>query len=344
MSSSTTEELLLFNTSDEIGAKLRGWLAGNSRTQLEMAVSPDGQPTLHIDGVEVPSSVRSLPTVVEMHKSIDGATYFKAGEIGRVILTEQPSEDASTGGSALMAEHPHGITPPAADIRKRRWRKRPVREVSEVEQVAVELEALRGGSLRPDFELVKIEEEVPLDVPRVPPPAPVAQATLKMKLVVRPQAAPAADQQPPPSAGAPASAAQPPPSQTIAPLRLSLPVAPRASAPPPRQPPAIAPAPPLATIFQHGVPPSSTAASSAPRHPDHLAEAGALVMTEPRISEISDAARQQAQAELRRIEENLAKFRNMLARCTNHEQKKAVQLKVDALMRERDTARERSLS
>ena len=111
----------------------------------------------------------SLPTVVETHKSIDGVTYFKAGEIGRVLVVQEGSH-----AEELPKELSDGLTPAMADVRRRRWRKRPARDPAEVEQVAVELEALRGGSLKPECELIRVEEQVPVDEPEPSPlPQPV---------------------------------------------------------------------------------------------------------------------------------------------------------------------------
>ena len=101
------------------------------------------------DDIEMPAELVSLPTVVETHKSLDGITFYKTGLATNMVVVGEPSPQSG-------AERRDGITPPACNIKRRKWRRRPPRQMKEVEQVAMELEALqRGGPPKPEFELIE---------------------------------------------------------------------------------------------------------------------------------------------------------------------------------------------
>ena len=359
MSSESSEELMLLNVPDDVGARHRKFLAGDDGVRLEVAFEPNGNPEVYVDGMPLYASLASLPTVVEVHKSIDGSTFFKAGEIGRVLVT-QPLAAAA---SPAAAELPDGLTPPAVDIRRRKWRKRPARDPAEVEHVAVELEALRGGSLKPEFELIKVEQEVPIEKPPPPPPPP-AMPSLKMKLVVRP---------PPPEkpAGPPASSvpAAPP---AIAPLRLSLPVPSmslaaasssvggRPADPPPlhmqrehpssaarQQAPdmhmaAVLLPPPQRMVLPMQQPQPSAQPSSISSALVHPATApGAASATRLPTVFADPVAQQQAHAELQRHLAELAKFRTILTQVSRSEDRARIQAKIEAVTKACDSARDK---
>jgi len=357
------EELMLLNVPDDVGVRLRKFLAGDEGVRLEVAFAPNGNPEVYVDGMPLHASLTSLPTVVEVHKSIDGSTFFKAGEIGRVLVT-QPLVAAA---SPAAAELPDGLTPPAVDIRRRKWRKRPARDPAEVEHVAVELEALRGGSLKPEFELIKVEQEVPIEKPPPPPPPAAMPPSLKMKLVVRPPL-------PEKPAGPPASsipAAQP----AIAPLRLSLPVPSKSLAaasssaggrpadPPPmhmqREHPFSAArqqAPDILHMAAVTLPPQQRMAlpmqqpqpsaqpssvSSALVHPAKApGAASAAPRTGPTVF-ADPVAQQQAHAELQRHLAELAKFRTILTQVSRSEDRARIQAKIEAVTKACDAARDK---
>lgn len=356
-----SEDLMLLNVPDDVGVRLRKFLAGDEGVRLEVAFAPNGNPEVYVDGMPLQASLTSLPTVVEVHKSIDGSSFFKAGEIGRVLVT-QPLVAAA---SPAAAELPDGLTPPAVDIRRRKWRKRPARDPAEVEHVAVELEALRGGSLKPEFELIKVEQEVPIEKPP-PPPPPAAMPSLKMKLVVRPPL-------PEKPAGPPASsipAAQP----ASAPLRLSLPFPSKSFAaasssaggrpadPPPmhmqrehpfsaaRQqapdmhmaavtlPPQLRMALPMQQPQPSAQPSSVSSAlvlpAKAPGAASAAPRSGPTVFADP-------VAQQQAHAELQRHVAELAKFRTILTQVSRSEDRARIQAKIEAVTKACDAARDK---
>lgn len=124
---------------------------------------------------------------------------------------------------AAAAELPGGLTPPTQAIRKKLWRKRPVRDPAEVERVAVELEKLRGGSLKPEVELKKVDKIVWVEEDDPDQTAPMLEARTSQQesaSSTRPAEAPSATS----SKGAPGQGQQlPPPQQqpsTVISLRL----------------------------------------------------------------------------------------------------------------------------
>ena len=142
-----SESHLLLDVPPDVAERLNAWLAGEASAEVSLAMAADeNAATLTVDGTPLSAAVSSLPTIVETHASLDGVTFFKTGEIGKVLVARPAAEAAPAVAFAQRAElpeRPDGLTPPTAGIRKRMWRKRPVRDPREVEQVAVELEALR---------------------------------------------------------------------------------------------------------------------------------------------------------------------------------------------------------
>ena len=93
--------------------------------------------------------------MIEAQKSLDSVTFYQssANNTGTVRQVIDVSRDASA--LPVEAEQLNGLTPPMLDVRNRKWRKRQPRKKEEIEQVALELEALqRGGTLKPEYELV----------------------------------------------------------------------------------------------------------------------------------------------------------------------------------------------
>ena len=119
--------------------------------------------TFRIDETELPAALSSLPTLVEVQKSIDNCTFYKTlangtGTVRQVIDVSHNKDDLPS-----KAEQLNGLTPPMFDIRRRKWRKRIPRDPKVVEQVALEVEALvRGGAPVVPPELVEEEIEVRL--------------------------------------------------------------------------------------------------------------------------------------------------------------------------------------
>eukprot|EP00967_Tisochrysis_lutea_P112297 scaffold177215_cov27-Tisochrysis_lutea.AAC.6 len=85
---------------------------------------------LHVGESSFRAKLMALPTVVESHKSLDRVGYLKCGHVGQVLVVAEREDELPKG-----TELSDGITPPCAQIRERKWRRRPVRDRKEVEQV-----------------------------------------------------------------------------------------------------------------------------------------------------------------------------------------------------------------
>ena len=161
-----TEEHFLLQVPNHIAARLSALLQQGENAPADVQVTfseavedtPQGA-TMRVDGVELPARLCKLPTIVESHKSFDGgSTYYKTGQVGQMLVVE--SDEAAL---PTEVELPNGLAPPTANIRKRKWRKRPPRDEKALEQVQLELEALvRGGPPPPLKELImeEVEEEI----------------------------------------------------------------------------------------------------------------------------------------------------------------------------------------
>ena len=316
----TEEQHVLLCLPDGVSGKVDRWLAGEGDVDMQFAVE-NGKAHLVVDGTTFSAGLCALPTIVETYKSTDGVTYFKSGEINSVFT----ADESASMPHAATTELAHGLTPPSVNIRKRKWRKRPVRDVPEVEQVAVELEALRGGSLKPDFELVRVEEDAPIDT---------ALPSLKVRFAA-PHAALTAEEP-----GKPSSAAGGQDESTLtmtgAPMSLKMTFnIGSATSGDAAVSSASCRALPAATTTASGLgheafgsaasvsPPSlSTAPRPSPQPEDHL------------------HSQQQAGAEVQQLEEELVKYKRILSRVSNHSQRATVMAKIEHLTRLCDIARQ----
>ena len=166
----TQEDHFVVQVPDDVAERLRAAIRGESDAP-DMGVVFGSEPasgdartaTFRFGGEELPARLAQLPTTVETHKSLDGVTFYKTGTLGPALVVEHKSNEAALPAAAELVD---GLAPPAANIRQRRFRKRPARTKREVLQVELELEAaLRGADPKPEYELVDEErtewDEVP---------------------------------------------------------------------------------------------------------------------------------------------------------------------------------------
>ena len=164
------EDHFVVQVPDDVAERLRAAIRGESAAP-DMGVVFGPEPssgdartaTFRFDGEELPARLAQLPTTCETHKSLDGVTFYKTGTLGPALVVEHKSNEAALPAAAELVD---GLAPPAANIRQRRFRKRPARTKREVLQVELELEAaLRGADPKPEYELVDEErtewDEVP---------------------------------------------------------------------------------------------------------------------------------------------------------------------------------------
>ena len=356
-STTVVESHTLLDVPDDVAEQLHAWLAGGANADVRLAVEEDKNvATLKVNGHSLSAAFTTLPTVVETHASLDGVTFYKSGEVGKMLVARHSPDDlprvvtgevpSAPADAELMPEQPDGLTAPTANIRKKMWRKRPPRDPKDVEQVAIELEALRGGSLKPEFELVT-RRETRTDFVNIEPPA----GSLKLNLKLQPppsqpppphqhsQASqpPMQQQRPPPS-----MAQQPPTPQAIAPQKIRLVVNP--SVPPQRQPP-----PPQQHMQQQHTqmqaqqqmqaPPQQQQTQQQQMQQQQMRMQQQQQQQRPPPAAADPAAmaaqRAQAQAELTQIDPQIAKFRKMATNVSNPDQRRQIQAKIQALEKQR---------
>ena len=346
---------MLLTVPDDVARRLHAWLAGETNDMLVEAKlgGERGRTALRIDGKVLHAKIATLPTVIETHKSLDGVTFFKTGEVNQVMVARDTASDELP--SATLAD---GLTPPLVDVQKRKWRKRPAREPAEVEQVAVELESLRGGSLKPEFELSWKEK-------MVPDPAALSQPE-PSKLASTPPSAleptsnliriPAACV---PSQGATSESARGPTSNVP---RGLLGFGPAASAnlqfsshgaPPSsrmgrvapgidsaaRAPPAVQPRPSTtAPVGRSTGEPAARPRPEETRPQPPAARAPPHMPVDPEALNKAHAEVQRQQAEVQRIEADITRFRGLLPRVASHGERSKLQLKIDQLVKQKEAA------
>ena len=141
-------EPLLVQVPDDVAERLRAAIRGESAAP-DMGVVFGPEPasgdartaTFRFDGEELPARLAQLPTTCETHKSLDGVTFYKTGTLGPALVVEHKSNEAALPAAAELVD---GLAPPAANIRQRRFRKRPAR----TKRGAAGRARARGGTAR----------------------------------------------------------------------------------------------------------------------------------------------------------------------------------------------------
>ena len=124
----TAEFSVVLDVPEDVADRLNHFLdseptaaAHSADIPVSLEVKKDGA-TLTVDGVALPTAVSTLPTVVEAYKSFDNVNFYKTSEVSQMLVARHTKEDLPQ-----QQELADGLTPPAANIRKRMWRKRPRR-------------------------------------------------------------------------------------------------------------------------------------------------------------------------------------------------------------------------
>lgn len=115
------------------------------------------------------AKVVDLPTIIESLKSVDLKNFYKTADICQMMVCkmepeEQPIEEESPSKNKKKDPnkvdkkflHPHGVTPPLKNVRRRRFRKTLKKKYVEAPEIEKEVKRL----LRVDNEAVSVKYEV----------------------------------------------------------------------------------------------------------------------------------------------------------------------------------------
>lgn len=164
---------MLLRLPDDVADAVREGLRSGKPPRLELIMGAEGEKgkpqrgTLNFNGENMSACLSSLPTVVEVHKSLDDVTMYQtlanhSGTVRQVI-------DVSRDDSQLPteAEQRNGLTPPMVDVKKQMWRKGQPRKPREIDQVQLELSSLLSGGIPTHYELVEVVR-LPSSLPPYP--------------------------------------------------------------------------------------------------------------------------------------------------------------------------------
>ncbi|CAL1676638.1 unnamed protein product [Lasius platythorax] len=115
------------------------------------------------------AKVVDLPTIVESLKTIDNKSFYKTADICQVVICKEEDDHTATDEESPVKQKkkdpnkvdkkflwPHGITPPAKNVRRRRFRKTLKKKYVEAPEIEKEVKRL----LREDNDAVNVKWEV----------------------------------------------------------------------------------------------------------------------------------------------------------------------------------------
>eukprot|EP01125_Pyxidicula_operculata_P015517 TRINITY_DN5272_c0_g1_i3.p1 TRINITY_DN5272_c0_g1~~TRINITY_DN5272_c0_g1_i3.p1 ORF type:complete len:303 (+),score=58.42 TRINITY_DN5272_c0_g1_i3:18-926(+) len=166
------EEQYIVRFPTEIAKKIHKLLKTNSFDKCKIQIHFDTDGTNPKVGAltmlckdEEPQNLKvtlaDLPCVVETHKTLDTRNYYKSGDIGQILLVEEPTT-SSTYDDQYRAMN--GLTPATHNIRKRKYRQRaefPPDEIKEAESKLAQLQKGGEGNFfteKEEIELIPIDE------------------------------------------------------------------------------------------------------------------------------------------------------------------------------------------
>ncbi|EFO94486.1 hypothetical protein GCK72_008797 [Caenorhabditis remanei] len=129
--------------------------------------------TIRIGNQLLNGKILDLPTVTEVHKTLDNKSLYKVADVSQILVcthdsinpaassTSAPSdstEDAQklAKKAAKQWQYPHGLTPPMKCARKKRFRKTKKKKLMDAPEVEKELKRL----LRADLEADSVKWEI----------------------------------------------------------------------------------------------------------------------------------------------------------------------------------------
>lgn len=124
---------------------------------------------VRLDNWLMQAKVVDLPTVIESLKTIDNKSFYKTADISQMMVCKSEGEQAPAEEESPTKNkkkdpnkvdkkflHPHGITPPTKNVRKRRFRKTLKKKSAEAPEIEKEVKRL----LRADNEAISVTWEI----------------------------------------------------------------------------------------------------------------------------------------------------------------------------------------
>ncbi|CAP24434.2 Protein CBR-TAF-7.2 [Caenorhabditis briggsae] len=127
--------------------------------------------TLRIGNRLLNGKILDLPTITEVHKTLDDKSLYKVADVSQILVCTHDSINAITPSAlsdvtedpqaaakkaAKQWQYPHGLTPPMKCARKKRFRKTKKKKLMDAPEVETELKRL----LRADLEADSVRWEI----------------------------------------------------------------------------------------------------------------------------------------------------------------------------------------
>ena len=166
--SSIQHQQLILRVPEELSERIHAIL-NTENGQMNIFITPIER---HVDHYEFklndevyPALLQNLPCLLESHKTVDMKIFYKSGDIGQ-ILCVYPDESARD--SALLEQKkldevkymPHGLTPPAESIIKKKYSKTREKKAHSFERIQFVLEQIRSFDAKEKERREVIEEVV----------------------------------------------------------------------------------------------------------------------------------------------------------------------------------------
>ncbi|CAN0205634.1 unnamed protein product, partial [Discosporangium mesarthrocarpum] len=142
---------LILRLPDDLSDRMHNGINKESLDGVEFVpVEKDGRRfTFTMEGDSYPARLVDLPCILETHKTLDRATYFKSGDVGQMLIVYEDERayqrDEASCAVNPQGYYPDGMTPPTKNIVRRNFLKArpPHEEFSPGEVAKVESQVLK---------------------------------------------------------------------------------------------------------------------------------------------------------------------------------------------------------
>lgn len=148
---------------------------GGLKDRLQIDFNDDARTAkVLFDGVTFSAKLVDLPCIIESWKTFDKKSLWKTGDICQLLICRDPNDPGFSSEEdemntfdyfkkrlheAKKYQHPHGITPPLKNVRKRRFRKTAKQKYVDAPEIEKEVKRL----LRADISAVDVTFELEND-------------------------------------------------------------------------------------------------------------------------------------------------------------------------------------